>query len=208
MTRHGRQKYYAWLFFSALTMMAYGQDRRVGDPHISAQSFDIAKHGDLIYVPVCVSDDHDREYPLLFDTGTNRHVVDTKLRRFTQGLPNRSEGDRRLNDLGFPWVYNNGAPPVSVFPARIGRFALRGPFPIHFRDLSAIREVTGRAFFGIVGAPFLRDRIVQINFFEGRLIVSQRRVFDATGWTKQPLTIGASGLPYAPRIRVGERDET
>lgn len=121
--------------------------------------FDIAKGGDLILVPVTIAD---KPYPFVLATNRDRTFVDIRLRHL----------------LGNPLSTGDGNGPLAHWqeftpvPMKIGKTAFTAARALQCSDIARpLREVSGHDVYGEVGLDFLRDRVVQIDFDNGKLRV-------------------------------------
>jgi hypothetical protein len=124
------------------------------------EEFNIGKRGDLIVLPVTVAG---KDYPFMLSTATDRILVDARL----------------LPLLGEALAETECATPVgristkefAPIPMKIGGIEFTGSRPLVCKDLSAAREGCGYDLYGVVGLDYLRGRIVQIDFDEGKFRV-------------------------------------
>ncbi len=124
------------------------------------ESFAIPEHGDVILLPVSVAGE---EYPFAWDTGATLNVFDESLK------PRLVERPRMMNIVS---ASENA--PVALFaasPLYVGKLRLPVDVPVGCIDMSRLREVIGRDFYGILGASFHENLIVQIDFDEGKLLI-------------------------------------
>jgi hypothetical protein len=126
--------------------------------HNVLAEFDIAKGGDVVVLPVTIGE---RSYPFLLSIASYRTSVDSPLRPL---LGKRIERDTDQAD-GIE-AASDEFPPI---PMRIGEFAFTPAEPIICRSFDRHREYLGHEIYGIVGMDFLRGRIVEIDFDEGKI---------------------------------------
>jgi hypothetical protein len=122
------------------------------------ESFDIAKHGDAILVPVAVAD---KQYWFLLDTGAAGSAIDTRL------LTGTAVRKIAISTPG-------GTTKVGLFrapPLAVGSLPFLPKEKLVLGlDLTKIREVSGLEIYGVLGMDFLRNHICHINFDEGKLL--------------------------------------
>ncbi|MHC5537227.1 PDZ domain-containing protein [Singulisphaera rosea] len=122
------------------------------------EQYDMDPDGDLIVVPVSIG----REaVPFILDTGTTLNAYDTKLSSFLGPIQEVIEvktasGRETLK------LYD----PPKAF---LGRLNLRTSDGVTCMDLAGVRRVTGHEFYGIIGMSFLLNRVVFLNFDEGKV---------------------------------------
>ena len=75
-------------------------------------------------------------------------------------------------------------------------------------DLSAIRQITGEDIRGVLGLPFLRDRLVQFDFDEGVVRLAKRKLKPADLGTPWPLRLASDNSLWVDNVRVGDRTES
>ncbi len=175
----------------------------------SSQTFSIAKHGDLIYLPVCNSESNKDVLPFLFVTSSDRHVIDARLLQTAAKLPD--DFDRKASDSrpAIIPIYNSGKTTGRGITLRVADSFLRGPDPIHVLDLSLYQEAIGRDFHGLVGAPFLRKRVVQIDFDRGTMRIDRKcRLNRRQDWETLPSTSDPYGVPHVSGLELGHHAET
>jgi hypothetical protein len=121
--------------------------------------FPIPKNGDPIAVPVHIGG---RQYSFLLDTGAGVSVFDRTL----------SEPMGSLTWYVRPLLVNSERE-VYTFDCPEGTFVGAKRLPLVgrgiFQDLSELRDAVAHDFTGILGADFLRQYVVQIDFDAGRV---------------------------------------
>ncbi|WP_422931166.1 PDZ domain-containing protein [Singulisphaera sp. PoT] len=120
--------------------------------------FDMDPDGDLLIVPVTLGR---RSFPFILDTGTTLNAFDTQLKDYLGPVQEyidikTASGGETLK------LYD----PPRAF---MGRFNLRTPQGVTCMDLNGVRRATGHEFYGIVGMTFMLDRVIHLNFDEGKL---------------------------------------
>jgi hypothetical protein len=153
--------------FAACALLLFQNVARAGDEAAAmptraqvAAEFDIAKRGDVIVLPVTIGE---KAYPFLLSTASTRTVADSRLRPL---LGKRIESESEPADPIESAV--DEYPPLSL---KIGDLAFVPEKPLICRNLRLDREFLGHELYGIVGMDFLKDRVVQIDFDEGKLRV-------------------------------------
>jgi len=122
------------------------------------EEFNIAKGGDLILLPVTIADE---QYPFVLATNCDRTIVDFRLRHLLGNSLGEMEGDKELGH------WEEFAP----IPMKIGKLEFTASRPLQCANIfpPPVRERFGHAPYGVVGLDFLRDRVVQIDFDNGKL---------------------------------------
>ena len=121
------------------------------------ESFRFDPKEQLLIVPVRVGT---KDYPFVVDTGCTGSIFDLSLRPHLGG----PVGSERMRTT-------NGEISVDLFrppDARVGSLTFTGS-PVGCRDLTPIREASGRSIQGLLGLDFLKEWIVRIDFDEGRV---------------------------------------
>jgi hypothetical protein len=124
-----------------------------GDGNV-IESFEIARDGDYILLPVTVG----REaFLFAVDTGSTVCIVDTVLSRFLTATGELA----RLNG-------QSDNPLFSIRDSVVGESRFPIPGPVICRDLSMMRQASGYDIRGILGMSFLRSHVIEIDFAAGR----------------------------------------
>lgn len=139
----------------SVTTLATEQDAGV------QAKFDIGREGRLIILPVTVAG---REYPFVFDTGTSRTVYDSSLASHL-GRPRASTG---IKEGGGSIIQMKQ---FSSTPVRLGRLNIQTDDLVLCWDLEPFRQETGQDIRGVLGMTVFKNRVVQIDFDAGRLVV-------------------------------------
>jgi len=127
-------------------------------PEHIIEQFDMDPDGDLLVLPVTI----DRQvFPFILDTGTTLNAYDARLRNHL-GPVQEFVGIRTASGNETLKLYD----PPRAF---LGRFNLRTPQGVTCMDMAGVRRATGHEFYGIIGMTFLLDRIVHLNFDQGKL---------------------------------------
>ena len=153
--------------FSILTAHAYASDPSPRSQPRPLATFEVATAGDPLILPVAI-DGH--VYEFILDFGVSRHVFDTSLRQLLGAPVGHTRSTSQLNAE----LYR---PPVAT----VGELPLRDGTSVVCLDLAALRRCFGDDIRGILGVPFLYERIVRIDFDDGRLDVLSR-TSDARDW--------------------------
>lgn len=151
---------------------AGADDQEVGDDGRVVEAFSIAKGGDMIFLPVELAG---RKYPFMLDTAASHNVFDESLK------PHLGR------HLKTPMMQTGGRDvPIDLFEApsaHVGKLRLPLDHPVGCIDFGRLRQVVGRDFYGVLGAPFLDGLIIQIDFDRGELrILEGRPLDDAEQW--------------------------
>lgn len=157
-------------------------------------TFEVARSGDPLILPVSMGG---KRYQFVLDSASTFHVFDASLRANLGRRVAHTAPESPLQADLFR------APSASV-----GKVPLRNAELVHCLDLTLIRQVIGEDIRGILGVPFFHDRIVRIDFDNGRVVVFDRK-YDRTDWgVSLPLKRHALGYPSADVARVGGRNTT
>jgi len=197
----------SYVMLCALVAIATIANDRYLVINCSAQEFSMARHGAPIYLPVSILSSGHKAYRFLFVTGSNHHFIDVSLRKFATKLRSNESDKLRDSNREILELYNGGYAAQYGISLKAGSISLRGPESVHVRDLQRLRHVLGEEFFGVIGAPFLRDRLVQFDFDGGTLRVISPCDFNANNWTSRLLATDRLGRPLVPNIQVGDRAE-
>jgi hypothetical protein len=119
------------------------------------EEFDVARHGDILLLPVTIDG---RKYEFMLDTGASWSCVDTTL--------------RSLLDATGETVALNGRKSIPTYRlprTHVGKSQLPVTGPAVCLDLEQFRGLTGHNIRGILGMTFLKDKVVRIDFDNGKL---------------------------------------
>lgn len=148
-------------------------------------SFPIAKDGDLVVLPVTIEE---KEYLFMLDTGTAIHIFDSSLRHLLGESVQSGEAKDRAPSVPGE-LYN--AP-----TARIGELEPSKDDLVTCADLTMIRYVSGKDISGILGVPFFKHHIVQIDWDRGKLLVFKPDTVPESGWGQAvPIAFDKVGGP-------------
>lgn len=203
-TRCAKKLLFVLTFTSALRVLSVG----LLAPSCSAQELAIAKAGAPILLPVSISGAGRAKYRFLFLTGANYHAIDLSLQKFATKTPHDAERETDGRAAEILDLYNGKVPLQLAVSARVRGLPLRGPTPAAVVDLHRLQRSVGEEIRGVVGAPFLRERVVQFDFDVGRLRIVAASDLNAECWTAWPLTVDRHQLPWVSDIQVGNRTET
>ena len=131
---------------------------QVPDPQNVVERFKVAKEGDCLLLPVKLKG---KSYLFLLDTGASLNVFDSSI---PLGKPN---GVHRVQTPSGPVRLPHYAAPE----ASVGGLSLRTDDPVFAVDYSKFRQVSGQEIYGMVGMPFLRQHVVQVDFDKGELLI-------------------------------------
>lgn len=163
-----------------------GQDRAPAiQPADIIEQFEIDPDDELLVVPVTIDG---RVYPFILDTGTTWNAYDTTLKRHLGP-------SQEIVRVTTP----SGVKTLELFDpprAYLGRYNLRTSDGVTCLDLAPVRKASGHEFYGIVGMTFLLDRVINMNFAEGK--VTFLRSNAPRAGTPVPLSI----VREMPRVEV------
>jgi hypothetical protein len=129
---------------------------RVGGADDVIETFEVAKDGDFLLVPVTMEG---KTYELAIDTGSTGTILDTgfaaRLTKLTKTVTMNSKTKHQLYVL------------PSI--ARVGKSALPLGREAVCADLGPIRVASGYDIRGVIGMDFLGQYVVRIDFDAGRL---------------------------------------
>jgi hypothetical protein len=129
------------------------------DENVSVDRFKIHGDGDCLLVPVDIDG---KEHLFLVDTGSSFTSIDRTL------LASDVKGEVKVR---------SGAGEISVKQfdvpaARLRQHDLKAELPwVAGLDMSEMREVSGHEIYGILGMDFLINRVVEIDFDGGELVL-------------------------------------
>jgi hypothetical protein len=157
------------------------QVRADDDPNV-LESFVVAGNGDFLTLPVEIAG---HEHRFIVDTGSSKNLFDATLEPTLRPTAERTP----VNGKGKYVVFDGSSATVGR-----SRFSVSGKAVCI--DLAPTRKGLGCSFDGALGMPFLRDKIVQINFDAGCLS------FLKTSDGIHGETISLTGDGREPTIRV------
>jgi hypothetical protein len=133
------------------------KDQAAVAPELILEQFDIFTDGDALLVPVSLGA---RKYLFLVDTGASEMVYDTSLPELGEPIEvikaKTANGDQEYKLYREP-------------RAEMGKLQLQSHRPILGMDLTAIRQASGHAIYGIIGMSFLRHQALRLDFEKGKL---------------------------------------
>jgi hypothetical protein len=133
---------------------------RAADDNV-VESFDVAKDGSHLMLPVAVGDTNCQ---FVLDTGCDVSAFDNSL-----------EGALKRKPLSITFTVQNGSVASTHFDTfkclnvTVGRSKLPFGNRSVCKDLSVIRDSTDRDIRGLVGMEFLAEHVVEIDFDAGRV---------------------------------------
>ena len=164
------------------------------------ESFRLGQDGDLVLLPVQMAGN---VYPFVLDTGSTDHSFDISLREHL-GTPN---GRARARGTGQATIQ------LETFKTpllRVGSFdvppSARGTSPVI--DFARIRLLTEQDVRGVLGASFLKEKLVQFDFDQGILRIAPRSCEDNTIGKPLPLTFDKNGRPWVDNLQIGDKTES
>jgi hypothetical protein len=124
-------------------------------PESVIETFHVFPDGDALFLPVTIDG---QEYSFFVDTGFSCNVVDATL---APALPLLARRERLTG--------GESQPVRSLRGAFVGKAQLLAGTEAVQLDLSDFRKALGHDIFGILGMPFLRSHILEIDFDRGEL---------------------------------------
>ena len=115
----------------------------------------VARKGDLLLLPVTIGG---RDLKFVLDTGAAANALDSSVAEKVGPLKRSAKS----NPEGFPDMFE--MPPATIMGAKL---PLVGD--VACIDLSVIRVASGHDVAGIVGMPFLKQHLIQVDFDLGRV---------------------------------------
>jgi hypothetical protein len=197
-----RQLRSAWIFLLvtisqlALTATAVSPAEESRERRDVRESFKFDPDEGLVLVPVRIGD---KTYRFAVDSGFTASVVDSSL---------KSHVGARLNPVSVKTASGRVSMELYHPPhARIGSLPFpAGPVVCH--SLRVVRESTGCDLYGFLGADFLNDWIVAIDFDEGRIDILDPGTKPDPSWGRCVHFASKSNeVRYLPVI-VGKGGET
>ena len=168
----------------ALSMPPVRPQAAETNPHQVLAEFPIEPNSDLILLPVSVGG---KERNFLLDTGSTVSVFDrslssgTPVRMITVGPPSGRPVEKGLYE-----------PPK----ASVGGLDMRPAGPVLYSNFSAMRAVSDRDIWGLIGMQFLKSYIVQVDFDARKVRLLDPRTISREDWgAPVPMRINGSGLP-------------
>ncbi len=153
----------------------------------------IEKDSHLIFLPGTIGS---VSGSFIFDTGASHHVLD----RRHEPLLGKRISSEPANTSDVPIT-------VDVFNApnlHIGPLAINRDTPVVVSELAHISAALGRDVDGILGAPFLRDRVITLDFDRGVMRVVHSADATPGSWgVPLQLRVDSNGLPHLPEVTVG-----
>jgi hypothetical protein len=153
------------------------------------ERFAIPRDGDAVVLPVTVQD---KTYLFLLDSGASCNSFDTSLlsgEPISERTVRGADGDTRLKLFKSP-------------DAHLGVLSVRSRQPVVGMDFTKLREATGHDIYGVLGMPFLRKHVVELNFDDGEACVRN----DVAPNCGEPFDVGFEFLSGVPTISVGVGD--
>jgi hypothetical protein len=156
--------------------------------------------GSPVVLPVCVAGDV-RWFVL--DSGTSVHMFDVSLRQHL-GTPLGTASGQVGGVSGIEFEK------IRIPPMRVGRIRL-SPEPndlaVSF-DFAPVRQVLDHDVRGLLGTPFFRGRLVEIDYDQGVVRVAKRDMVDRIQGTLLNLRMDNFGVPWVDGLRVANRVES
>jgi len=156
-------------------------------------TFTVEKHGDPLLLPVTIDG---VTGPFMLDSGASLHVLDQRFKS-KLGKPITTN---RVNTAGSPVSVALFEPPKLL----VGRLAVKRDRPVANIDLTRLSEVLGRDVHGVLGAPFLLNRIVTVDFDRGIVGVLELGESSQESWgVALPLRVDSNGHAYLQDVAIG-----
>lgn len=156
------------------------------------ESFAIAGNGDLVLLPVSLGG---KEYLFMLDTGTTLHTFDLSLRQYLGNPVRTGSGKTGAADIAIQ-AFN---PPT----ARTGKLELGKDELVSCADLTMLRYATGKEIHGVLGVPFFKRHVVQIDWDHTTLSVFNAGTPPDAEWSEAfPITFDELGGPVLEALLV------
>jgi hypothetical protein len=166
--------------------------------HQNSERFQITLGQDLILLPVRIGD---TEQSFMLDTAATHHVFDVSLRSHL----GESLGKGHTRDVEMSKLEHMMVQTPNVF---VGNLSLGPSERSVVLDLTVLRQGSGEDIRGALGAPFLADRLIEIDFDQGVLSVSDRHNGKLPIGNPRKLTIDSQGCPRMDEVVIGRRTES
>jgi hypothetical protein len=134
------------------------EPKRPPDDKNALARFKVATEGDCLLLPVRFKG---KTYQFLLDTGSTVNVFDSSLplgKPIDEGNFGGAAGPARLKRYASP-------------EATVGGLPLKSAKPVAALDFTKVRQVIGHEIHGILGMPFLRSHVIQVDFDRGELLL-------------------------------------
>jgi predicted aspartyl protease len=162
------------------------------DPQRSV--FPLSPYDEPITIPVMIGN---KERLFVLDSGSSVHVYDESLKELLE----IAQGRHKVRSF-FGNVF--GTDEFRALPSRIGNEELSTDDSVTCLDLSSIRAATGRDIEGILGMPWLRAHVIQLDFDRGEMVVLPGATKPSADWGRGiAVRAGTSGLPEL-EVEVGD----
>ncbi len=158
-------------------------------------SFALTDPGDQLILPVTLDG---KEYPFLLDTGWARTIFDVDLEsHLGKATRERSLPGGVVEQIK---TYQRGP------ELRLGRVRLPKEHGVECGDLTAMRHICARDFYGVLGVDYLRGLILRIDFERKRAsVLAELPGTKAELGERLALSPDWTGLHYAIEARVGDK---
>ncbi len=164
------------------------------------EHFRIARGGDRILLPVELTG---KIYPFLLDSGSSHHGFDITLRKhlgnvLEAGTASFGGSSRmRIEKFTTPSL-RIGTLVVVAPPDRVSAVL----------DFARLREAMEQDIRGVIGASFFREKLVQIDFDQGRLSVASRTKKHGYLGKQIPIRIDGDGVSSIDGVQIGDHSES
>ncbi len=145
--------------------LARGQpvDENGTQPDVVAE-FDIFDDGDFLLVPLIISG---KTYPFILDTGASWVVFDDSLRAFLGEPQSRAAARTPSSPIHMELFH---APHATVGPIPLRGHDDTQTVLVGCLDLGGMRVSCGHEIYGVLGMPFLRRHVIQVDFEHRKLL--------------------------------------
>lgn len=176
-------------------------ERTLPDEQDAAQTgerFRITKGDSAILLPVRIGD---TQQSFMLQTAASHHAFDVSLR----GHLGKSLGKGNTRDVEMSKLDHMMVQTPHVF---VGNLSLGPSERSVVLDLTVLRQGSGEDIRGALGAPFLADRLIGIDFDQGVLSVQDRQDGGTPVGTPHKLNVDPTGCPFLDEVVIGKRTES
>lgn len=157
------------------------------------ESFPVAKGGDYLIVPLVVGD---RTVQCVVDTGATHNFFDLELAPLL-GKPLGTENAGTAGPDVKVKYYR--APPI-----RLGRLEADPKFDVACHDFLSFRDGSGHRFYGVIGMATLWNRVVRIDFDQGKFEILAPATDAENDWGEPiPLIARNGGTQFEVPMKIG-----
>ena len=195
MDKNNRRRILSFALLALAAPNARTRAAEAGPPRVLAE-FALEPRADLILLPVRVDG---KERNFLLDTGSTVSVFDRSL---SSGAPVALVP---VDPPSGPSVEKRlfAAPEASV-----GGLDMRPAGPVLYNNLAAMRAVSDRDVWGLIGMRFLKSYIVQVDFDAGKVRLLDPRTIPRDDWgSAVPMRLNGAGIPEVKAEIAGQGPE-